>query len=170
MAIPSAGGFSTADINNELGRASGAAFNTNDSSVLTLANTAVGGALVTSNLQGRLCEELTVVVGQSSTRYGFLQFNAGSVSPSTYRGDNIEHLLTINGSGFEFTAQITVAAPLPDNYLTHIEFDNESMVLSYYSHSHFSAANITLTSVAGIEPWDASDLGISKSIKMYGDA
>lgn len=170
MTLAISGAISTGDINVELGRASGAPFSTSDADFLALCNVSLGASNeLPANVYGRRMESVSVTVGESSGRYGFISPSIGSVSPSTYAGDMIDHLLTIAGSGFEFTAQIILGSLPSSDYLDHIEFVDESLILEFVGSSYFSpAANIKFSSSGSTIPWNAGDLGASKTVKLYG--
>lgn len=177
MTLQSSGSMTIADINTELGRASGAQLSTDDAELVEMAwLTSSDPITIPDDLYGKahlgtFQQEYSLTLGAMPppNSYGTWVGSVGSTSPSTYRGSTIYQLISYdNTASYDFV--FSVSANVAQSLITGIRFVEEGVFYnSVSSYSTGGGFTYWFFGNGSGGPWDATDDGLSKTIRIYGD-
>lgn len=177
MTLQASGSMTIADINTELGRASGASLSTDDAELVEMAwLTSSDPITIPDDLYGKahlgtFQEEIEVTPQLLfSNTYGY-QLNTGgsAVSPTTYRTEQIFAAYNY-ASGASSDYVITLTGNFSQSLITGIRVVEDGLFYSSLSYSTGGGLSSWIFgdgTNSGL--WTASDAGGTKTIRIYGD-
>lgn len=174
MTLQASGGMTIADINTELERDPAAIISTDDADMIYLAgksNFAIPSDFYGKTFIGNLQQEYALTLGATppSNSYGTWHPATGTTSPTTYRGSNFYQVISYDNTA-SYDVVFSVAANVAQSQVTALHFVDEGVI--YRTVTNFTTGGGYTYWFFGNGsggPWDASDNGASKTLRVYGN-
>ena len=180
MPLQTSGAMSTADINLELDRSSTSSINTGETAMTDMAGSsayAIPNDLYGKSRLGTLFGTINVTIGtKSGASYfgysGSFTDPTGSASPTSYRGRSIYSILSWTSSGvWPFSIALS-GSGLSASLITGVEVVGSGF---YEAVNDSSMGGSTPSWYFGnlgdggtSNPWNGSNVGQTKTVKIYG--
>lgn len=177
MTLQASGGMTIADINTEMGRASGAALDTTDTAMLDMIEKTAGSSIVIPDdfygkeYLGTLYGTYTVTIGDNGPSYwGYYDLlTIGSISSTTYRSQDLELVASYPANPSDYPFWIILnATGLSSSLITAVRIVEDD--LNYTSPVFSDTGSVCRWKFGSLNtagPWNAANIGETRTVKIY---